>query len=47
MDLMSINSKKSVDILKLESQVSSQAEELKTHRNQSFNSENTQINKNV
>ena len=30
MDLMSINSKKSVDILKLESQVSAQAEELNT-----------------
>ena len=43
---MSIDSKKSVEILKLESQVSSQAEEINTFRNQSFNSDNTQIAKN-
>ena len=45
MDLMSIDSKKGVTILKLESQVSSQAEEINTLRNQSFNTDNTQIAK--
>ena len=47
MELMSLNSKKAVEILKLESQVSSQAEELKTFRNQSFTSEHTQVTKNI
>ena len=44
---MSLNSKKAVEILKLESQVSSQSEELNTFRNQSFNSEHTQVAKNI
>ena len=47
MELMSLNSKKAVDILKLESQVSSQTEELNTFRNQSFSSEHTQKAKTI